>query len=118
MDRRGAGLARASERQAGQEHRRSRREESMITDFKSNGGTNGPLESGAPAVPNAIEVKHIVKKYGEVTAVDDESFSVKEEEIFGLLGPNGAGKSNPIRMMTTLIPLTARTARVARHDVP
>src|SRR5437867_8305116 len=76
----------------------------MITDFKSNGGTNGALESGAPAVPNAIEVKHIVKKYGEFTAVDDVSFSVKEEEIFGLLGPNGAGKSTLIRMMTTLTP--------------
>ena len=89
----------------------------MITDFKSNGGTNGALESGAPAVPNAIEVKHIVKKYGEFTAVDDVSFSVKEEEIFGLLGPNGAGKSTLIRMMTTLIPITAGTARVAGHDV-
>src|SRR5438105_7681766 len=89
----------------------------MITDFKSNGGTDGALESGAPAVPNAIEVKHIVKKYGEFTAVDDVSFSVKEEEIFGLLGPNGAGKSTLIRMMTTLIPITAGTARVAGHDV-
>src|SRR5256885_8584792 len=89
----------------------------MITDFKSNGGTNGALESGAPAVPNAIEVKHIVKKYGDFTAVDDVSFAVKEEEIFGLLGPNGAGKSTLIRMMTTLIPITAGTARIAGHDV-
>ena len=88
----------------------------MITDFKSNGGTNGASESGAP-VPNAIEVRHIVKKYGEFTAVDDVSFSVKEEEIFGLLGPNGAGKSTLIRMMTTLIPITAGTACVAGHDV-
>src|SRR5256884_1204826 len=89
----------------------------MITDFKSNGGTNGALESGAPAVPNAIEVKHIVKKYGEFVAVDDGSFSVKEEEIFGLLGPNGAGKSTLIRMMTTLIPITSGKARIAGHDV-
>src|SRR6266567_5963889 len=89
----------------------------MITDFKSNGGTDGALESGAPAVPNAIEVKHIVKKYGEFTAVDDVSFSVKEEEIFGLLGPNGAGKSTLIRMMTTLIPITAGKARIAGYDV-
>src|SRR5437667_5561371 len=65
----------------------------------------------------AIEVDHIVKKYGEFTAVDDVSFSVKEEEIFGLLGPNGAGKSTLIRMMTTLIPITAGTACVAGHDV-
>jgi len=70
---------------------------------------------GAPA--SAIDVEHIVKKYGEFTAVDDVSFSVKEEEIFGLLGPNGAGKSTLIRMMTTLIPITAGYARIAGHDV-
>ncbi|MBV9340868.1 MAG: ATP-binding cassette domain-containing protein, partial [Acidobacteria bacterium] len=61
-------------------------------------------------VPNAIEVEHIVKKYGDLNAVDDISFSVREGQIFGLLGPNGAGKSTLIRMMTTLIPLTAGTA--------
>src|SRR5256886_35194 len=89
----------------------------MITDFKSNGGTNGALESGAPAVPNAIEVKHIVRRQGEFAGLDAVSCSVKEEEIFGLLGPNGAGKS-PLRgMMTPPIPITAGTARVAGHDV-
>ena len=77
---------------------------------------NGKSEIPADA-PNAIEVSHIVKKYGEFTAVDDVSFEVKEGEIFGLLGPNGAGKSTLIRMMTTLIPITAGSARVAGHDV-
>jgi ABC-2 type transport system ATP-binding protein len=67
--------------------------------------------------PYAIEVDHIVKKYGDFTAVDDVSFFVKEEEIFGLLGPNGAGKSTLIRMMTTLIPITAGHARIVGHDV-
>jgi ABC-2 type transport system ATP-binding protein len=67
--------------------------------------------------PSAIEVEHIVKKFGDFTAVSDVSFSVKEGEIFGLLGPNGAGKSTLIRMMTTLIPITAGKARVAGHDV-
>lgn len=71
----------------------------------------------APGTPNAIEVEHIVKKFGDFTAVDDVSFNVKEEEIFGLLGPNGAGKSTLIRMMTTLIPITAGKARIAGHDV-
>ena len=70
-----------------------------------------------PKAPTAIEVEHIVKKYGDFTAVDDVSFSVKEGEIFGLLGPNGAGKSTLIRMMTTLIPITAGTARIGGHDV-
>ena len=71
------------------------------TNAKTNGGA-----SPDPA-PCAIDVQHIVKKYGEFTAVDDVSFNVKEGEIFGLLGPNGAGKSTLIRMMTTLIPITA-----------
>jgi ABC-2 type transport system ATP-binding protein len=77
---------------------------------------NGKSEI-SPDAPNAIEVQHIVKKYGDFTAVDDVSFQVKEGEIFGLLGPNGAGKSTLIRMMTTLIPITAGTASIAGHDV-
>jgi len=67
--------------------------------------------------PKAIEVDHIVKRYGDFTAVNDVTFDVKEGEIFGLLGPNGAGKSTLIRMMTTLIPITRGTARIAGHDV-
>jgi ABC-2 type transport system ATP-binding protein len=66
---------------------------------------------------SAIEVDHIVKKYGDFTAVDNVSFDVKEGEIFGLLGPNGAGKSTLIRMMTTLIPITSGVARIEGHDV-
>src|SRR5215468_5137405 len=73
--------------------------------------------NGKPTPVYAIEVDHIVKKYGDFTAVDDVTFSVKEGEIFGLLGPNGAGKSTLIRMMTTLIPITKGTARIAGHDV-
>src|ERR1700758_3358522 len=70
-----------------------------------------------PAAPSAIEVEHIVKKYGDFTAVDDISFSVSDGEIFGLLGPNGAGKSTLIRMMTTLIPITSGRALIGGHDV-
>jgi ABC-2 type transport system ATP-binding protein len=65
----------------------------------------------------AIEVQHIVKQYGDFTAVDDVSFNVKEGEIFGLLGPNGAGKSTLIRMMTTLIPITSGKAVIGGHNV-
>jgi ABC-2 type transport system ATP-binding protein len=67
--------------------------------------------------PTAIEVEHIVKRYGDFEAVKDVSFRVAEGEIFGLLGPNGAGKSTLIRMMTTLIPVTAGKAIVAGHNV-
>jgi len=93
----------------------------VINDLKTNGvsgssPTNGHDSAGV-SLPNAIEVEHIVKKYGDFTAVDEVSFQVKDEEIFGLLGPNGAGKSTLIRMMTTLIPITAGKARIAGHDV-
>ena len=80
---------------------------------KANGGT--PAAGAEPAC--AIQVEHIVKKYGDFTAVNDVSFNVNEGEIFGLLGPNGAGKSTLIRMMTTLIPITAGRAFIAGHDV-
>ena len=66
---------------------------------------------------DAIVVDHIVKKYGDFTAVDDVSFRVHQGEIFGLLGPNGAGKSTLIRMMTTLLPLTAGRALINGFDV-
>jgi ABC-2 type transport system ATP-binding protein len=67
--------------------------------------------------PIAIEVEHIVKRYGDFEAVKDVNFCVAEGEIFGLLGPNGAGKSTLIRMMTTLIPVTAGRAIVGGQDV-
>ena len=51
---------------------------------------------------NYIEVKKLVKNYGDFCAVDNLSFEVKEGEIFGLLGPNGAGKSTTINILSTL----------------
>lgn len=65
----------------------------------------------------AIEAEHLVKKFGDFTAVDDISFSVPAGSVLGLLGPNGSGKTTTIRMMTTLSPPTSGTARVAGHDV-
>jgi len=79
-----------------------------------NGNGEAPDFSGRPRM---IETEHITKKYGDFTAVEDVSFSVGEGEIFGLLGPNGAGKSTLIRMMTTLIEITAGTARIGGFDV-
>ena len=49
-----------------------------------------------------IIVDNLVKKYGELTAVDHISFTVEKGEIFGLLGPNGAGKSTTLNVITTL----------------
>ncbi len=65
----------------------------------------------------AIDVRGIVKRFGDFTAVNGISFTVSEGEIFGLLGPNGAGKSTLIRMLTTLLPPTEGTALVGGFDV-
>lgn len=53
----------------------------------------------------AIEVSNFTKKFGNITAVNDVSFSVNEGQIVGLLGPNGAGKTTTIRMITGVFPL-------------
>ena len=66
---------------------------------------------------NAIDVRQIVKRFGDFVAVNGISFTVEDGEIFGLLGPNGAGKSTLIRMLTTLLPPTAGTALVHGFDV-
>ena len=66
---------------------------------------------------NAIDVRAIVKKFGDFTAVNGITFAVEEGEIFGLLGPNGAGKSTLIRMLTTLLPPTGGTAAVNGFDI-
>jgi len=68
-------------------------------------------------VKPGIEVRDIVKRFGDFTAVNHISFVVEEGEIFGLLGPNGAGKSTLIRMLTTLLPPTEGTAVVNGFDI-
>jgi ABC-2 type transport system ATP-binding protein len=68
-------------------------------------------------MPAAIDVRNIVKKFGDFTAVDGVSFAVEAGEVFGLLGPNGAGKSTLIRMLTTLLPPTAGTAIINGFDI-
>ena len=65
----------------------------------------------------AIDVRDIVKRFGDFTAVDGISFAVDDGETFGLLGPNGAGKSTLIRMLTTLLLPTSGTAVVAGYDI-
>lgn len=65
---------------------------------------------------NAIEVTHLTKKFGEKTVVDDISFNVRQEEVFGLLGPNGAGKTTTLRMMTTLLKADAGQVKIFGHD--
>ena len=64
-----------------------------------------------------IEVQHITKRYGRVTAVDDVSFRVERGEVLGFLGPNGAGKTTTMRILTGYMPPTSGKALVAGHDV-
>lgn len=64
-----------------------------------------------------IEVEALVKRFGQLVAVDDVSFKVERGEIFGLLGPNGAGKTTTIRCLLTLIRPTSGKASVSGLDV-
>ncbi|MDP1546204.1 MAG: ATP-binding cassette domain-containing protein, partial [Anaerolineales bacterium] len=66
---------------------------------------------------NILEVKELVKKYGDFTAVKGISFDIKEGEIFSLLGPNGAGKTTTISMLSTLYAPTAGDATIAGYSV-
>ena len=80
--------------------------------------TAEPLQfTGAPGDEAAIEVRDLVKTFGDFTAVDHLSFSVAHGEIFGFLGPNGAGKSTTIKMLCTLLRPTSGTATVNGFDV-
>ncbi|GAP08352.1 MAG TPA: ABC transporter ATP-binding protein [Anaerolinea thermolimosa] len=64
-----------------------------------------------------IETEHLIKRYGEKTAVDDVSFSVSGGEIFGFLGPNGAGKTTTIKILVGLLQPTSGVVKVAGYDV-
>jgi ABC-2 type transport system ATP-binding protein len=66
---------------------------------------------------NAIEVRHLTRRFGAFTAVDDVTFDVRQGEIFGFLGSNGAGKSTTIRMMCGLLRPSSGTAMVGGIDV-
>ena len=65
----------------------------------------------------AISAEHLVRRFGQFTAVSDVSFQVQKGEIFGFLGPNGSGKTTVIKMLTGLLPLTSGNARVEGLDV-
>jgi len=65
----------------------------------------------------AVEVKDLVKNFGDFTAVDHVSLQVKKGEIFGFLGPNGAGKSTTIRMLCGILAPTSGQGRVGGFDL-
>ena len=64
-----------------------------------------------------IQVDHLTKRYGPVTAIQDVSFNVEKGQIVGFLGPNGAGKSTTMKILSCFMPATQGSARVAGFDV-
>ena len=77
----------------------------------SDQSTNPPLAGFA------VQISELTRTFGDLTAVDRVSLAIGTGEIFGLIGPNGAGKSTLIRMLTTLLPPTSGTARIAGYDI-
>src|SRR5436190_9401949 len=77
--------------------------------------TGGPMTATSGA---AIETSGLVRQFKNgPRAVDGIDLRVEPGEIYGFLGPNGAGKSTTVHMLTTLLPPTSGSARVAGHDV-
>jgi ABC-type multidrug transport system ATPase subunit len=73
--------------------------------------------NGQPAPDLAISAEHLVRKFGQFTAVNDVGFIVQKGEIFGFLGPNGSGKTTVIKMLTGLLPLNGGEAYVEGLNV-
>ena len=64
-----------------------------------------------------IEARRLSKRYGDLLAVADVSFSVGRGEVVGFLGPNGAGKTTIMRILTGFLPASDGTALIAGHDI-
>jgi len=66
----------------------------------------------------AVEVKELVKDYGNFRAINGISFEVNEGEIFGLIGPNGAGKTTALRIIATLLQITSGSITIFGYELP
>lgn len=75
------------------------------------------MECNRAVNPSVLETLSLTRRFGERTAVDSLTVSVKRGEIFGLLGPNGAGKTTTLKMLTTLLPPTSGKACIAGFDI-
>ncbi len=84
----------------------ARRGSGAVAEFFGEKGTGGV----------SVEARHLTKRFGSFTAVDDVSFSIGQGEIFGLLGPNGAGKSTTFKMMCGLLTPTEGGCAVSGLD--
>lgn len=70
-----------------------------------------------PGICSMLEIRHLVKHFGPLAAVDGVSFAVPQGEVLGFLGPNGAGKSTTMKMITGFLAPTFGTAIVCGHDI-
>ncbi len=86
-----------------------------MTIFTGNTDISKSLPSNSQAV--ILETQGLTRYFDKAIAVDDLNITVEQGEIFGLLGPNGAGKSTVIKMLTTLLPISAGNATIAGYDV-
>ncbi|MDR3451965.1 MAG: ATP-binding cassette domain-containing protein [Rhodoferax sp.] len=77
----------------------------------------GPAPAIVREADTVIEVKNLVRVFGDFVAVADLSFSVRRGEVFGLLGPNGAGKTTTFRMLCGLLPASSGSLSVAGVDL-
>ena len=66
---------------------------------------------------SAVELRSVVKRYGEILAVDNVDLSIKSAEVFGLLGPNGSGKSTTLKMLLGLVQPDSGSVNVLGIDV-
>ena len=81
---------------------------------------HGSEEGTAPphkSSPVVIDARHLTRKFGTFTAVDDVSFQIFEGEIFGFLGSNGCGKTTTMRMLTGLLPASSGTAELFGRNI-
>ena len=76
-----------------------------------------PKETAMGEAGSAIQISALGRRFGDLVAVDRVSLSIAQSEIFGLIGSNGAGKSTLIKMLTTLLPPSSGSARVAGFDI-
>jgi len=70
------------------------------------------MRIGEIFMPSILQANNLVRKFGDLLAVDNVSFDIQEGEIFSLLGPNGAGKTTTISMLSTLLAPTSGDARI------
>jgi ABC-2 type transport system ATP-binding protein len=73
--------------------------------------------SASPTTDYAIETAGLTRRFGDFTAVDNVTLKIPKGQLYGFLGLNGAGKTTTIRMLTTLLPPSAGTAKLWGHDV-